>query len=77
MPYGEVTSNPDGGVYVIGVLDGEGRGLEFRAKAGNHPASVYTGVFQHLVTLIDGSPEIFVGDARVEFSASQQVTAES
>lgn len=74
MPYEESSADPSNALYEISIVDGDGRGLEFSARAGNHPAAVYESVFQNLVTLLEGSETVFNGAAKRTFGTTQQVT---
>lgn len=74
MAFSEPTASYESATYEITVVDGEGRGLDFVARTGNHDPAVYEGVFQELVTLVASSPSLDVGGARRNSSTVEQVT---
>jgi len=74
MSYGTPTGNTDAAVYEIEVLDGQGRGLTFRAASGGAGAAIYEQIFQDLVTLVDGAASLDLSYAKRDYPTGQQVT---
>jgi hypothetical protein len=74
MAYETSETSTDEAVYEIEILDGQGRGLTFRATSGGAGAAVYEPLFQAIVAVIDEAPSLALSYARRDYPTRQQVT---